>query len=343
MKVNQLGSALLFAIVLVGCSGTSEPGSAATGASGANSATGTDGSDKKFRIAVIPKGTTHEFWKAVEAGARDAEKEFGAEVIWKGPLKEDDRDSQIKVVEDFTTQGVDGIVLAPLDDTALKTPVENAKKSGIPVVIFDSDLKDTEVVSFVATDNEKGGRAAGEEMIRLLGGNGDVVMLRYQEGSASTTNREKGFLEALKKAPGIKVLSDNRYAGATVETALNEAENLLSSFKNADGTLKVHGIYCPNESSTAGMLLALQQNRWAGKVKFIGFDASQKLIDGLKAGEIHGLIVQNPKQMGYQGVKVMIDYLNKRAVLARIDTGATLVTGDNMNEPAMQELLGIKK
>jgi ribose transport system substrate-binding protein len=310
----------------------------------AEGTTGTGGSsEKKLRIAVIPKGTTHEFWKSVEAGARDAEKEFGVEVIWKGPLKEDDRDSQIKVVEDFTTQGVDGIVLAPLDDTALKTPVENAKKSGIPVAIFDSDLKDTEVVSFVATDNEKGGMAAGEEMIRLLGGSGDVVVLRYQEGSASTMNREKGFLEAVKKATGIKVLSENRYAGATVETALTEAENLLSSFKNPDGSLKIHGIYCPNESSTAGMLLALQQNKWAGKVKFVGFDASQKLIDGLKAGEIHALVVQNPRKMGYEGVKAMVDHLKKRGVLKRIDTGATLVTGDNMNEPAMQELLGIKK
>jgi len=339
MKLTYLAVSVLAGLAVLGCNSSTPDDSTAAGRSGSGAAS----DDKKLRIAVIPKGTTHEFWKAVEAGAMEAGKEFNAEVIWKGPLKEDDRDSQIKVVEDFTTQGVDGIVLAPLDDTALRVPVQNAQKSGIPVVIFDSDLKDTEVVSFVATDNEKGGRAAGEEMIRLLGGNGEVVMLRYQEGSASTANRERGFLEALKNAPGIKVVSDNRYAGATVESALIEAENLLSSFKNPDGSLKIHGIYCPNESSTAGMLLALQQNKWAGKVRFIGFDASEKLIAGLKAGEIHGLVVQNPKQMGYQGVKAAVDYIRKKPVLERVDTGATLVTGDNMNEPAMQELLGIKK
>jgi len=336
--MNKATNWILTAVALamaIGCGPKGGGGAAATG--------GEQGQEKKTRIAVIPKGTTHEFWKSVEAGAREAEKELGVEVIWKGPLKEDDRDSQIKVVEDFTTQGVDGIVLAPLDDTALKGPVENAKKSGIPVVIFDSDLKDAEVVSFVATDNHKGGMAAGEEMIRLLGGQGDVVMLRYQEGSASTMNREQGFLDAVAKAPGIKVLSANRYAGATVESAFTEAENLLASFKNPDGSLKIHGIFCPNESSTAGMLLALQQNKWAGKVRFIGFDASEKLVNGLTAGEIHGLIVQNPKQMGYQGVKAIVEHLQKRNVQRRIDTGATLVTGDNMNEPAMQELLGIKK
>src|SRR5207253_2062834 len=92
-------------------------------------------------IAVIPKGTTHEFWKSIHAGANKAAQESGCQIIWKGPLKEDDREDQIKVVEDFLSRGVSGIVLAPLDDTALRAPVESAVASGIPVVIIDSDLK----------------------------------------------------------------------------------------------------------------------------------------------------------------------------------------------------------
>ena len=96
---------------------------------------------KRLTIAVIPKGTTHEFWKSVHAGAVKAARELDADIIWKGPLKEDDREDQIKVVEDFITRGVSGIVLAPLDDTALRTPVANAVQAGIPVVIIDSDLQ----------------------------------------------------------------------------------------------------------------------------------------------------------------------------------------------------------
>src|SRR5437763_16368818 len=89
----------------------------------------------KYRIAVIPKGTTHEFWKSVEAGARKAGQEMGVNVIWKGPLKENDRTQQISIVEQFASDGVSAIVVAPLDDAALKRPVDSAMQKKIPVVI----------------------------------------------------------------------------------------------------------------------------------------------------------------------------------------------------------------
>ncbi|HRK20513.1 MAG TPA: substrate-binding domain-containing protein [Fimbriimonadaceae bacterium] len=337
MKLRQaswFGLAIALALG-AGCGPKEEGGTSESGGGGG-------GGDKKFTIAMIPKGTTHEFWKSVEAGARDAEKELGnVEVIWKGPLKEDNKDEQVKVVEDFTGQGVDGIALAPLDDTALRIPAENAKKAGVPVLIFDSDLKDVDVVSFVATDNKKGGFMAGEHLAKLIGGKGKVVLLRYQEGSASTTFREEGFLEAMKANPGIELLSDNRYAGATVESALAESENLLSRFKNPDGSPGVDAIFCPNESSTAGMLRALQDGGWAGKVKFVGFDASAKLIEALEAGQLHGLILQNPRRMGYLAVKTMVESLQGKTPEKRIDTGATLVTKENMKEPDVAKLLEI--
>lgn len=331
-KWAAMAAALMLAISF-GCGKKDDEGG--TGASGGG------GGEKKLRIAMIPKGTTHEFWKSVEAGARDAEKELGnVEVIWKGPLKEDNKDEQVKVVEDFTGQGVDGIALAPLDDTALRIPVENAKKSGIPVLIFDSDLKDVDVVSFVATDNKKGGFMAGEHLAKLLGGKGKVILLRYQEGSASTNFREEGFLEAMKANPGIQLVSDNRYAGATVESALQESENLIARFKNPDGSPGVDGIFCPNESSTAGMLRALQDGGWVGKVKFVGFDASEKLVQGLEQGQIDGLILQNPRRMGYLAVKTLAESIRGGSVEKRVDTGATLVTKENMKEPDVAKLLG---
>src|SRR5213080_620584 len=122
-----------------------------------------------YTIAVIPKGTTHEFWKSINAGAVKAEQECNAQgtkvqIIWKGPLREDDRDQQLQVVENFTTRHVSAIVLAPLDSQALVRPVNNAVAAGVPVVIIDSDLKSDKHVSFVATDNYKGGQMAGEEM-----------------------------------------------------------------------------------------------------------------------------------------------------------------------------------
>ncbi|WP_415907712.1 substrate-binding domain-containing protein [Oleiharenicola sp. Vm1] len=223
------------------------------------------------KIAVIPKGTTHSFWKSVEAGARQAGAEFGVEILWKGPLKEDDRAQQIGVVQQFVASNVDAIVLAPLDDTALRTPVKSAMDRHIPVVIFDSGLKaeaGKDFVSFVATDNHLGGKLAGEELVRLLGGKGKVVLLRYSEGSASTAAREAGFLEVLKAHPDIELLVENRYAGATIASAQDAAMNLIDKIRAADG------VFAPNESSTQGLLLALRQTGLAGQKKFVGFDAT---------------------------------------------------------------------
>ncbi len=290
-------------------------------------------------IAVIPKGTMHEFWKTVHAGAVKASKELDCDIIWKGPIKEDDRDAQIAVVEDFISKGVSGIVLAPLDDMALRAPVANAARGGIPVVIFDSGLQGSDFVSFVATDNYKGGRLAGEHVAKLLGDKGSVMMLRYNEGSNSTMQREKGFLDAIARHKGIKVASENQYGGVTPESAYKASENLLARFKKPDGTLGIDGIFCPNESTTFGMLRALQDGGYAGKVKFVGFDASQQLIDGMKKGHIDGLVLQNPMQMGYMAVKTTVQHLKGEKVEKQIDTGATLVTPENMDTPEMQELL----
>src|SRR5215211_6890321 len=157
---------------------------------------------KKLTIAVIPKGTTHEFWKSIHAGSLKAAGELssqgtGVEVIWKGPLREDDREQQIQVVEGFAAQGVNGIVLAPLDDRALVRPVADAKRAGVPTVIIDSGLQSKDFVSFVATDNRKGGSLAAERMGQLLNGKGKVLVLRYAEGSASTSEREDGFISQI--------------------------------------------------------------------------------------------------------------------------------------------------
>jgi ribose transport system substrate-binding protein len=294
--------------------------------------------DEPLTIAVIPKGTTHEFWKSIHAGAIRAEKEFNCRVVWKGPMKEDDREAQIQVVENMIARGVNGIVLAPLDDTALRVPVHNAVKAGVPVAILDSGLKSDDYISYIATDNRKGGYRAGQRLAEVLGGKGRVAMLRYQEGSASTMEREQGFLDAMKEQPGIEVVSANQYGGATTETAYKNSENLLAPYKK-DGALALDGLFCPNESTTFGMLRALQDAGLAGKVKFVGFDSSEKLVQALEKGELQGLVLQDPMNMGYLGVKTMAAHLRGQPVEKLIDTGSVVATRENMNEPAVAGLL----
>jgi ribose transport system substrate-binding protein len=292
-------------------------------------------------IAVVPMGNTHEYWKAIHAGALKAERELAeagtpVHVIWKGPLREDDRDQQIQVVENFMARQVGAIVLAPLDSHALVGPVEEAVAAGIPVVIVDSALHSAAPASFIATDNREGGRIAARRLGALLGGRGKAVMLRCLSGSASTEEREAGFLEVMERDfPGIVLLSTNQHAGATRDTARRAAENLLNRFGG-----EVNGVFTSNESSSAAMLLALRDAGLAGgKVKFVGFDSGPTLLSGLASGDLQGLVVQNPFMMGYLGVRTAAAVLRGEAVPKVVKTAVILATPENRNDPGVSAVL----
>lgn len=316
---------LALAVLAAGCGGGAGAGKTADGG---------------LHVAVIPKGTTHEFWKSIHAGAIKAQREFEAQgttvrLTWKGPIREDDREQQIQVVEGFLSQGVNGVVLAPLDASALVRPVQEAKQAGIPTVVIDSALASDDAVSFVATDNERGGALAADRLGSLLQGKGRVLVLRYQEGSASTEAREKGFLSRLQaQYPGIEVVSSDQYAGPTRDTAKRASENLLNRFGG-----QVQGVFTPNESSTAGMLLALQDVGRAGQIRFVGFDSSESFVTAMRNKQLDGVVLQNPFEMGYQGVKTMVAHLKGQAVQARVDTGVTIVTPENLDSAESKALL----
>lgn len=289
---------------------------------------------KELRLAVIPMGTTHEFWKAIHAGARTAGDELGVRIIWKGPLKEDDRNEQVQIVETMISSGVDAIVLTPMDDRALVPPVAEAKRAGIPTVIFNSALSGNDYVAYVSTDNRKGGRMAGEFIGSLMKGKGNLILIRVIESVEGGRQREEGFLEAVKAGfPGITILSDNQYAGITTETAYQTTENLLSRFPNVDA------IFTPNESTTFGCLRALEDRGLAGKIIHVGFDSSKKLIEALEKKELRGLVLQDPFRMGYDSVRTAVAYLRGQAHEKYIDTGVVMATPENMNEPAVRKLL----
>ena len=339
--------------LLVSCSGDKQgKPPQQEGATGASTSKNT----RKLRIAVIPKGTTHDFWKMIHAGALQAERDIneraressaqtsGADketleisIIWKGPLKEDATREQQDIVETFLNAGLSGICLAPLDKSALVPQVAAAREAEIPVIVFDSGVDGvagTDFVSYVATDNFLGGQLAGRRLARTLGGKGRVVLLRYQVGSESTTQRENGFLEAIKKEfPDIEIVSDRQYAGATESEAFNKSQNLLTSLEG-----RFDGIFCPNESSTSGMLNALQQADLAGKVRLVGFDASERLIEALRKGHVHGLVLQNPLFMAYESVRLMVEHLEGRPVPERVDTGVVVATPKNVDDPKMVAL-----
>lgn len=284
-------------------------------------------------IAVIPKGTTHIFWQSVKRGAEAAGKEFGYKILWNGPERETDRERQIQIIEDFVQQKAVGVVLAPLDKKALVPSVEKLEQKKIPCAIIDSGIDTDKYLTFAATDNYQGGVIAAKRIGEILGGKGKIVVVKYVAGSGSTTDRENGFMDTVKKEfPNIKIM-DAKYGQDTVETALQTTEDLLT--KNPD----LQGLYACNASTSVGALQALQ-SQGRKEVKMVGFDAEAALVKGIKSGQIDSLVVQNPYKMGYDGVKAVAMSLKGEKVEKKIDTGVKLVTKTNMEEAEVKALLG---
>lgn len=298
--------------------------------------------EAKIRVALIPKGTTHWFWQAIHAGGRKAAQEHGdAQVLWQGPPKEDMRQEQQDIVERFTSEGVSALVLAPCDRRMLAAPVAAALKKGIPVVIIDSGLEltpgmkeDPKYLGYVATDNYLGGRKAAERMAELFGGRpAKVMMVRYQAGSESTEERERGFSDGIKQAGKIELFIPQTEAGATVDTAQKAAESLLADHKDLDG------IFMPNESSVQGMLQALKARGLAGKIRLVGFDSNEVLLAALKRGDIDGLVLQDPFQMGHEAVKRAIAAAEGRAVdRGTLHTNLRVATRENVNSEELRAM-----
>ena len=273
-----------------------------------------------------------------EAGAKKAGNELGIEIIWKGPQKESDRAGQIKVVENFITQGVDGIALAPLDDKALVRSVTEAKNAGIKVAVWDSGLDESAgdaVISSVMTNNFAAGQDCGKRLAMLMNGSGKVLMLRHAVNHDSTTKREEGFLDGIKKAaPGIELLSIDQRGGVSIDEAMKVSESLLNQFGD-----QVDGVFTPNESTTQGMLRALDQAGLAGKFPFVGFDTNEALLQGLKDKKVSALAVQDPFQMGYTAVRNIFNSIQQKPFEANVDTGAVLLDLENIDTEEIQKII----
>lgn len=323
---------LIGAITIAGCESSKKD----SGPSDAASSKKTG----KLRLAVIPKGTSHQFWQSVHAGAEAGAQEVGnVEVLWKGPESEGDTAGQINVVRNFITNGVDGIILAPNHSQSLMAVVEEANAEKIPVAIFDSGLgKGPSIVSYVATNNQHGGQLAAQRLAESIGHKGKVILLRYKPGSESTEQRETGFLEEMAKEKEIEVISSDQYAGTTPEEAMAKATQLLNKYRD-----EVNGIFAVCEPNCNGTLEALKQTGLAGKVQFVAFDPSESLIQGLNDKSVAGIVLQDPYEMGRQSVIALVKHIKGEPVEPVIATGEYVATGENKDSDPINRLLKPKQ
>ena len=284
-------------------------------------------------VGVVPKGTNHVFWQSVHAGAIKAGEEFSLEILWNAPQLEIDRARQISIVENLITREVDGIVLAPVDADALVSVVHRAADRGIPVAIFDSAINTDRIITFVVTDNYLGGVMAAKRMGEILEGKGKVGVIGFMPGSASTMKREAGFEDTItKEFPDIEFLG-TRFNMADRAKALEEAENLLTAHPD------LAGFFADNESSLDGTVQAVKQRGLGGKVKIVGFDASETLVADMRAGVIDSIVVQDPFKMGYESTRQMALHLGGAETVPHIDSGAYLLVPENVDTPEMQAVV----
>ncbi len=281
-------------------------------------------------IAVVPKHTAHDFWKAVHKGAKKAGAETGTIIFWKAPPRKDGRENQIRIVNDFIARKTAGIVLAPLDSKALTGVVKKAYAAKIPCVIIDSAVGTDKYTSFIGTDHFKGGARAARHMGKLLNGKGRAAVI---SGPDTAAEREHGFIQTIQREfKGISIAKAKSNPG-TVQAALQAAGDVLSKNKKLDG------IFACDEITAVGVLQALRNQNRAGAVKMVGFDSSALLLAALEDGTIDALIVPDPFAMGYKAVNVILAGLNGKKIKRRIDTGTVLVTKENLKTRAVQNLI----
>lgn len=302
-------------------------------AAGAKESSGQAATSGSNTIVFIPKSTDVTYWLFLRKGAADKAKELGYKLDYQGVARESDVAGQVNLVRNVAATKPAGILLAATDATALVDPVKEAMASGVPVVMVDSGVNQDVAVASITTDNYGGAKASGDLLAKLIGGMGKVINLGITAGSETGNQRDKGFTDAMKAFPSIKVLP-TQWTGAEAAVALNDTNDLLTA--NPD----VNGIYSAAAPMGVGAAQALKARNLQGKVKLITFDPSPEVIPLFKDGTIQAIIAQDPYQMGYRGVDTIDRYRKGESIANKsIQIPVQVITPDNFNTPEMQKLI----
>ena len=289
--------------------------------------------EHKRVIAVIPKATSHLFFVSVHAGVRAAERDFGVETLWNGPEQETDYSRQIQITDAMVARGVDAIAISATDRDALIAPVRRAINAGIPVSVFDSGLNIDDYVTFVATDNYGAGRTAARKISELLSGKGQIAVIMQRPGGQSTTEREKGFEDTMRKEfPGIRIVASQFGMGDPAKSR-SAAENILTAHPDLDA------IFASAEASSIGAIQAIKSRDLARKIKLVGFDFSDSHREALEQGIMNATVVQDTYRIGYEAVHSLVMKLNHETPPKRIDLPGRVVTKTDLSNPELQKLL----
>jgi ribose transport system substrate-binding protein len=330
--VAVLLAASLALVAAAACAQVREPG----GGGGAQGGGGGKGANAPVELAVVPKAIGFDFWEQVRIGAECAAKkaEGQVDVQWDGVTAETDVSGQVNLLQNFITQGVDGLVYAATDAKVLYQVTKSAKDQGVTVVNIDSGTNpQPKDVPVFATDNVAAAKRVPDLLAKELGeGGGKIAFIPFQQGTVTNELREEGFKEGLKQHPELKLVAEQS-SQSNQNIALQVTEDILTANPDLDA------IFAANEPGVLGAAEAVRKAGKAGEIVIVGWDAASEEVQGVREGVISALVVQNPFRMGYDGVNAAVKMVRQGVQVQGQDTGATIVTKDNLNDPKVQSVL----
>jgi len=287
------------------------------------------------RLAVIPKSVGLDYWEKVHKGAQcAASRMHGVDVVWNGVSDETDVAGQIDLLQNYIGQGVNGLVYAATDSTALTQISETASGAGIKVLNIDSGTDpQPKNVPLLATDNVKGAKLAADALARAVGAKGGkIAIIAFHAGSQTNDQRVQGFTAGLKKHRNLKLV-ETQYSENDYNQALTVTQNVLTAHPD------LVGIFAANEASDVGAVEAVRMANKIGKVKIVGWDTSPDEVEGIREGSTSALISQDPFRMGYDGVRAAVAQIRDHRTPKSEDTGVVVVNRSNLDDPKVKQFV----
>lgn len=286
-------------------------------------------------IAVVPKSVGLDYWSKVHLGAECAASQMrGVSITWNGVTDETDVVGQLNLLNNYIAQGVNGLVYAATDATAMNEVSNNATKAGIKTVSIDSGTTPQPAnVPLIATNNISGAKLAADQLAKAIGpAGGKVAIIAFHAGSQTNDQRVQGFEEELKRYPKLHLVG-LQYSQNDYNTALTVSSNILTA--NPD----LKGMFAANEASDIGAVEATRIGHRTGKVRIVGWDTSPDEVSGVTEGIVSGLISQDPFRMGYDGVRSAVDLLQHKGHPQNENTGAVFVTKSSLKNPVVHQFV----
>jgi ribose/xylose/arabinose/galactoside ABC-type transport system permease subunit/ABC-type sugar transport system substrate-binding protein len=286
-----------------------------------------------WTVAFIPKAIGSPFWQAMQEGALKEAQRLGVRVITAAPDRETAIEQQFQIIENMVERKVDALLLAPCGSKELLQAVKKANEANIPVLLVDSDIDreaakkaGVSVVSYIGSDNQKGGFIAGQSLAEHMGFAGDVVVLEGPLGHETAQARRKGFMEALKQHPGMRVVA-SQTAHSERDRGYSVTHNLLQSHP------QVKGLFATNDEMALGALEALKSTGQEKRVAVVGFDAIDDAVKHIQQGTMLGSVAQFPSEMGKWGVFYAIQTVkNKKLPPPVVHTKVEFIRQNNVEQ-----------